>query len=252
MGAAFDLDEIEPWIDSDSPDAVLDAAYRGGIVPEAERRSTGFTYKPIPFPDAITILKTTHNKRLVKIVRRVSPPDIADYDRPYRFDLARRHVRNLNDIADLLVWLEGQSNRCIVRGDIVGPDRNVRRLVHQDGDDMPTLREMPRRWVAIDLDCPPEPSGTLVDCGYAGMALLPPEFHNCEFICQATASHRIKPGLRIRLWFWLSRAVGRDELKFWFRDTPVDPSIFMAAQVTYTAAPVFVGGAIDPAREWNQ
>lgn len=245
----FDLDEIEPWTDPDNPDPVLDAAYRAGITPEAERWSSGFTYRPIELPDAVTILRAVDDKRLAKVVRCVSPPDIADYDRPFRFNMARRHVRHLDDIAGMLAWLSGQKDRCIVRGDIIGPDKNVRRLVHQVGDDAPTLKEAPRRWVAIDMDCPPDPRGELIDTAKVGVALLPPEFHGRECLCQATASHGIKPGLRIRLWFWLSRAVGRDELEYWFRDAPVDKSIFAPSQITYTAAPIFVNGAIEPVHE---
>jgi hypothetical protein len=44
--AAFDLDEIEPWTDPDHPDAVLDAAYRAGIVPPDQRWVSDFTYRP--------------------------------------------------------------------------------------------------------------------------------------------------------------------------------------------------------------
>jgi hypothetical protein len=238
-----------PWCDPDHPDPVLDAAYRAGIVPPAERRASDFTFRPIPLPDAVTILRTVDDKRLAKIVRGIAPADILDYDRAFRFNMARRHVRDLDDIGEMLGWLAGQSNRGIVRGDIVGPTRDVRRLLHPDGDDAATLTEVTRRWVAIDLDCEPDPAGSLVDCARTGIALLPKEFHECECVCQATASHRIKPGLRIRLWFWLSRAVGTAELKYWFRDAPVDPSIFTAAQITYTAAPIFESGAADPVPE---
>jgi hypothetical protein len=70
---------------------------------------------------------------------------------------------------------------------------------------------------------------------------LPPEFHDAQCIAQATAGHGYKPGLRLRLWYWLNRPVSGVELKRWLTPAPVDPALFGAAQVIYTAAPVFIG-----------
>jgi hypothetical protein len=41
-----ELEPIGPWTDPDQPDPVLDAAYRGGIMPPGQRIGSDFTYKP--------------------------------------------------------------------------------------------------------------------------------------------------------------------------------------------------------------
>ena len=71
-----------------------------------------------------------------------------------------------------------------------------------------------------------------------------------------TASHGRKPGIRLRLWFWLNGAATRKTLQAWFFDTPgVDLSLFRPAQINYTAAlvtdpcatsPVLGGHAVLP------
>ena len=72
---------------------------------------------------------------------------------------------------------------------------------------------------------------------------LPEEFWTADCIVQATAGHGIKPGMRLRLWFWLSRPLGRGELDRWFANSPVDRSVFRTVQAIYTAAPVFENDA---------
>jgi hypothetical protein len=64
-------------------------------------------------------------------------------------------------------------------------------------------------------------------------------------IVQATASHAVKRGIHLRLWYWLSRPTTGVELKAWLRDATVDPAVFGAAQIIYTAAPIFIDRA-DP------
>ncbi|HEY8872200.1 MAG TPA: hypothetical protein VIM52_04150, partial [Stellaceae bacterium] len=133
--------------------------------------------------------------------------------------------------------------------------RGVRRLLHPDPDtgDMATLRDVPRRWLALDIDGLPRPdcieAGNIPACGRVAIAELPDAFQGTRCIVQATASHGIAPGLRLRLWFWLSRPTGGAELGRWLRGVPVDHSVFGAAQPIYTAAPIFVDGAHDPLAE---
>jgi hypothetical protein len=56
---------------------------------------------------------------------------------------------------------------------------------------------------------------------------------------QASGSHGIKPGCRLRLWYWLDRPATDTKLKRWLRATPADLSVFRTVQPIYTAAPVF-------------
>jgi hypothetical protein len=230
-------DAAEPWSDPDHPDPVLDAAYRSGIVPAAERDiDDGW--------DSITVLRA-RGRRLAKLIA----PDggIVDYDATRLFDLIEIPVNGLDHLEDDLRRLLHQPDRCTVRGRIaeIGRCRGVRRLLHPEGNDPASLIEAPRRWLALDIDGLPRPvnvpAADLVACAGIAIAALPSEFHDARCLAQATAGHGYKPGLRLRLWYWLDRPLGAAELKRWFAGAPVDHALFSPAQIIYSAAPVFAG-----------
>jgi hypothetical protein len=230
--------EDEPWTDPDHPDPVLDAAYRGGIVAKPERRTGAFG----AVWDTITVLRA-RGRRLAKLVGRDGR--IVSYDEAKHFDLSEIPVDGLDHFEQDLRRLLHQPNRCIVRGGIADPGRvtSVRRLLHPDDAELPTLVEVPRCWLPLDFDKLTRPADVAVEdlaaCATIAIAALPSEFHAARCLVQATASHGFKPGLRLRLWFWLDRPVGTAELKRWLSAVPVDHAVFNPAQIIYTAAPVF-------------
>lgn len=179
------------------------------------------------------------------------------YDLARTVDLHPRAVASLAALADVLRELLTAPRCCILRGEPVTGERmeRVRRLLHPDPEtgEAPTLREVPRRWCAVDLDSVPLPDGTdprdLAACARAVRRFLPHAFRDAAGIVQATASHGIKPGARLRWWAWLSRPVTGAELENWFRGCPVDLATFRTVQPIYTAAPLFAPGASDPLRE---
>jgi hypothetical protein len=61
-----------------------------------------------------------------------------------------------------------------------------------------------------------------------------------------TSSAGIKPGIRLRLWYWLDRPVSDAECKRWLAEAPVDRALYSPAQVHYVAAPIFDDPADDP------
>lgn len=197
--------------------------------------------------DCVTIL-AARGRRLAK--RIAADGTIESYDSARTFDMFERAVSSLADMNAILADLAAKPDRCIVRGAIADPSRTcgVRRLLHDDPEtgDRATLVDMPRRWVAVDLDSVPVPSyinrECLFECGMEVSGLLPREFRGCAFVVQATAQHCIAEGARVRLWFWLDRPVSGVELRHWFRGCPVDFSAFAGAQICYTAAPVFESG----------
>jgi len=199
--------------------------------------------------DTVTVLRA-RGRRLGKRIR--ADGTIEAYDNARSFDLIEIAVAGLDDIQELLRRLERCRNCGIVRGAISDParTRGVRRLLYPDGADQPTLREVPRRWLALDIDTLPRPEwiaiDDLVSCGRLAIETLPTEYRRARFIVQATGGHGLKPGVRMRLWCWLSRAVGGGELKHWLRRSPVDPSVFGPANIIYTAPPVIEPGAFDP------
>lgn len=214
--------------------------------------------------DTITLLHA-HGRNLAK---RIWPNgSIEDYDRAYQFDLDDLTVRDLADLRELLRDLLYLPDYAVVRAAIADPGRtrDVRRLLYPDPNtgDAASLLDVPRRWLALDIDDddPAENArpSNLERCAELVIGRLPSSFWDRACIVQASAGHGIKPGIRLRLWFWLSRPVGATELKRWLRDTPADPSVFNAVQPIYTAAPIFVGGGADhlprrlvflPGRRW--
>ena len=198
-----------------------------------------------------TVLRA-HGRRLCKLVR----PDgeMVPYDAARTFDFHPSPLAELADLHALLLALAGRSDCALVRGEPAdaGRLRSVRRLQHADPatGEAATLRDVPRRWVALDLDGLPLPAGAdprdMAACARAVLPRLPTAFQRVACAVQATASHGIKPGARLRLWHWLSRPTTSDELAVWLSAAPVDRSVFRTAQPIYTAAPIFAAGAADP------
>jgi hypothetical protein len=195
--------------------------------------------------ETVTIMRA-RNRRLAKTIA----PDgtITGYDLAKTVDLIPHSVRDLAGLGKLLTKLQHHRDCAVLRAAPLDPKGSyrVRRLLHADPDDAATLREEPRRWLALDCDSLPATDGLdlhdLAACGREALDQLPPAFHAAACIVQATASHTIKPGLRLRIWLWLDRALSGVELKRWLADAPVDPAIFGPCQPIYTAAPVFTPG----------
>jgi hypothetical protein len=197
--------------------------------------------------DTITILRA-QSRRLAKFFRTRGTVEV--YDSAKTFDLAEVKVTDLDHLGRILRQLLDRADLCIVRGAIADPDRTsrVRRLYHPDvaTGDSPTIRDTDHYWIGLDVEGVARPddvaASDLVECARLAVALLPGEFRGVRCIVQASASHGIKEGCRLRLWYWASRPVSGTELTIWLRRSPVDACLFRPAQITYTAAPVFESG----------
>jgi hypothetical protein len=178
-----------------------------------------------------------------RLAKRVWPDRrIDDYNQAKTVNLFERSVASLADLGRILDSAASESSArpwCDRRS---GPGPRRPPAVHRDEatGDRPTLVESSRRWLALGIDrlmLPPELAAThLSGCGELAIAALPKPFSPASVILQATAGHLIKPGARLRLWFWLSRPVTQSELKLWLRSAPVDVAVFRPAQLIFTAA----------------
>jgi len=202
-------------------------------------------------PDSLTVLRS----RSLRLAKRLRADGGADgYDRAKHLDAFTMPVTDLAGVLRLLHHLLPRPDCCVIRGGLVHGDRakGIRRLLYSctKTGELPTFRDVPRSWLALDLDGVPMPADVLATdlagCGAAALAVLPSAFHGAACIAQASASHGRAPGLRLRLWVWLDRPTWGHELKRWLRDTPADPSVFGAVQPIYTAAPVLAAGVSDP------
>ena len=206
--------------------------------------------------DTITIIRARRGKRLAKLIR--ADGVIEDYDSAFTYDLIPQPIADVDTLHRLLLHLLPRWDCAVVRGVPIDPTRctNVRRLAFPDRKtgEVPTMRAQPHTWAALDLDAVERPDSVpaadLIGCAFAAVQRLPVAFHGVRCIVQASASHGIKPGSRLRLWYWLGRSTSDAELKRWLRGAPADPSVFRTVQPIYTAAPVFAHGAVDhlPAR----
>ena len=203
----------------------------------------------LEWADSLTVLHALGGSRMAKSI--AADGAVQDFDGAYRFNAFRCSVACLDDVRALLHRLMPSPHCCVVRGEPIGETRAIRRLAYADAEtgDQPTLRDVPRRWLALDADGIDRPLGTapedLLACGDAVIDRLPPAFQQAACLVQASAGHGIKPGIRLRLWYWCDRPMRGAELARWLKGTPVDASVFRTVQAIFTAAPVFLGGRID-------
>jgi hypothetical protein len=206
--------------------------------------------------DTITILTSVDDRKLatkrITALPNGGPPKIEDYGKATLFRIEEVAVSSFDDMAAVLARLEHQPYSFVVRGKpLDGIDRRralrrVRPHKRKDGTVEPaTLEAAAHHWIALDIDslpCPEwidqfdEPDRVveyIVD-------LLPPEFHAASCYWEFTSGAGLKPGIRMRLWFWADRPLADWELKAWLADAPVDQAIFAPAQPTYVAQPIFV------------
>lgn len=202
--------------------------------------------------DYVTVLTTKGPLATKRISNAPGGPIIESYGRATWFGLQEHGVYCIDSLAALLTALERSQTRFIIRGqpkagvDYRRTQRRVRDRRNVDGSVTPaTIDPAARQWIALDLDrmaCPDwldpifEPDHTVE---YA-VSRLPAEFHDATCWWQFTASHGIKPGISLRLYFWADRPLSDAELKLWLADSPVDHAIFSPAQPIYVARPIFI------------
>lgn len=197
--------------------------------------------------DALTVIRTPS----LLLAKQVFPHKTVAYGNAKHFDVQTVPLRGLDDIGNLLPRLIEDPHAAVIRGQLINPDKthHVRRLLHGEGA---TFYDVPHWWVALDIEGVVRPldlpAADLARCAAVALCALPAEFTGVRCFVQASASHGVKPDIRLRLWFWLSRPTTGDELKRWMpaATTPADQSVYGAVQPIFTARPVFLGGAVDP------
>uniref|UniRef100_UPI003C70C895 hypothetical protein n=1 Tax=Roseomonas chloroacetimidivorans TaxID=1766656 RepID=UPI003C70C895 len=219
--------------------------------------------------DTITILRTTPTpagaprfatkqwawNATLNAWRKVS------YDAGASFAPEERPVSSLADVAAVLDEIRRDPRAFIVRGALrddvreawtQNPRLRIRRLKHKGKKgEAPTLEEVPRQWLMIDVDGWPLPaSADLATDPEEAIeavihALLPECFHDVECFWQLSSSAGFAAGvLKAHLFFWLAEPISNEELKLYFHAhaPAVDRSPFSAAQVHYIADPIIQGG----------
>ncbi|WP_285675081.1 hypothetical protein, partial [Paralimibaculum aggregatum] len=202
-------------------------------------------------PEDITILRALDGRRLAKRWSR-GHARLASHDNAKWFSVETATLSGARDLAGLLGRLSGDPFACVIRGvprSGIDPNRTRRTCRGSDA----CFDAAPLRWVALDIDGAqlPETADPLDpdDVLEAVLAILPEAFDGVAFAWQLTGSHAIRPGARVRLWFWLDRPVADAELKLWLCGVPhLDHALFNPVQLHYTAAPIIEGGDFLPLR----
>ena len=193
--------------------------------------------------DHVTIL--TGEGRATKLVTLAG---FRDYDAGKWFRVTSVRVRGIVGLARVLARVEAARRSFVIRAELIeGCDPlHVRRLLSQDRltGEGPFFAPCPRYWLGLDIDSIDLPVGiSAVDLeAVARLALssLPEVFRQATTWAQLTSGAGIKPGGRVRLFFWLERALGGPELKRWLADAPgLDHATLNDVTPHYVARPVF-------------
>ncbi len=131
------------------------------------------------------------------------------------------------------------------------PDGRIRRRKHQKNGVDPTLAEVPRQWVMIDVDgWPLRASDDLASDPESAIdtaihELLPDAFQDAECWWQLSSSAGFVPGyLKCHLFYWLAEPADNLHIKAVLKQHApgVDRAPFSAAQPHFIADPVIEGG----------
>ena len=225
------------------PEAIAYAAALG-VAGEQEIRA----HRPV---DQITVLQCAMGCRATK---RVSMAGISDYACGRWFATTTAPAAGIAEAARVLGELEREPRLFIIRAMLIAgrhPGR-VRRLLYPDPKtkDQPYFEACPRRWAGLDFDALTLPEGVdpvdLEAVAAVAIARLPEPFRRASCWAQLTSGAGIKPGGRVRLFYWLERATTGAELKRWLRGVPgLDTSTLNDVTPNFVAAPIFAAVA-DP------
>lgn len=203
--------------------------------------------------DSVTVAKCAVGRRATKRISLSAAglPQIEGYDAGKYISAISVSIASAAGLRSILDQVARNPRDFILRGELL-PDANAgrcRRLLyphHEDDGSVtpPTFREVPRRWAIIDFDNVPTPPDMNPSDGAAAAAhcrsLLPEAWASAACWWGLSSSAGFKPGIRIKLGFWLARAVLGGEVERHLKGCPIDASTLRAVQPIYIARPVLV------------
>jgi hypothetical protein len=207
----------------------------------------------------LTVLRCRRGHRATKVVRRSANDqvEILGYDAGWLFRVQERPVTGFRGLAEALGRIVADPAAFAIRAEpLPGIDhRRARRLLYPHHEDdgtitPPTFQDVPRCWAILDVDSLPAPAG-LDPCDGGNAAahcrrLLPLPWRAATCWWALSASAGFKPGIRIKLAFWLDRPMLGAEVARHLAGCPIDPCTLRAVQPIYLAAPILTGGIADP------
>lgn len=172
------------------------------------------------------------------------------YDRIFLCNFFEISLHSLTELYVLSKRMLDKPKCCFIRARIKDLDKRFKvRRTYKNEDATLVLENC--NWIALDVDWQEvESTGNLVADANTVLLALPSVFTGVECFVVASASYGIKPGIRMRMFFWSREPVSNADIKRVLvgYEKIVDPAIFAPIQPIYTAKPIFVG-MDDPVKE---
>ena len=193
-------------------------------------------------PDFLTLMSPEDGS---KVAKKITAKGHVSVKLPYYYKGHEFQLEGFDGLVRLLEAAAKQGSTFVVRGKIragVNPQRMRRKHVED-----PTLEEASHHWLLLDFDKhrpdvnPEEFCGNVRTFAEDARNRLPECFHNAATWYQATGSAGFKPGVRLRLGFWLDRPLSNLEIKGWLKGLPLDFSIYTPSQPCFIAHPILEG-----------
>lgn len=210
-----------------------------------------------PATDSITVMRCARNRRATKLVTGLpgNAIRIDGYNTGKFAAVTELEIAGIGGLASALDEISLDPLRYPIRAEpLDGINRaRCRRLLYKNEDGTPpSFREVPRRWAILDFDEVPgpyrfDPCDGALAAAYC-RSLLPAEWHRCSFWWGLSSSAGFKPGVRIKLAFWLDRACTGREVERHLAGCPIDASTLRAVQPIFVARPILVN-VTDPIRQ---
>lgn len=208
-------------------------------------------------PDNVIILEGLSGRLSAKVFHpgKDGQPSAPVIKPDYLFSVERVALSGVDDFWALLPELEKARTKCAIRGE---PKPGIDlRCTPRNGDQ---FVDVPRHLLCIDLDklqSPPDLDWVRQpELGvHHAIAQLPPEFQgmNCVWQYSSSAGVHNTTDVKLHLWYWLAKARTSEELRAWAKwwntncdGAVVDEALYRTVQPHFTAAPVFLGGLVDP------
>lgn len=205
--------------------------------------------------DMVTLLVCGPGQSASKSISasRDGKPNVQGFNAGMHFAVMEREVQDIRELSEVLRALETLPNVLVIRGAPV-PTLSERSGVRRTKANFATPAQG-RRWVLLDFDKIPLPSGMDVRKDPVVVAehlvsRLPAEFHGVSYHFQLSSSAGLKDDgtASMHIWFWLTAPHTDKDLKRWGQAVNktsstklVDTALFNDVQAHYVAAPVFVG-----------
>lgn len=208
--------------------------------------------------DRITVL-TSRGPALTK--RWLGNNTIEAHGRAKHHTVETFPVDNIRDVAQVMASLLPRAQSCIVRGEYVGdeaaskvddPERLgkfIRRSMEYFVDrETHVLHLDVDKYLPLIADPDTAPEGAILEWV---RDTLPVEFREVSFVwsLSSSAGHPSKAGtLNAHVAFWTDRTLTSAETHAWatMNNLNVDRSFFHPVQATFSAAPLFAPGVVDP------